>query len=55
MARRKPGAWKFWKETQGHVEKTGLRELLWFLALWAVGVGAILIVGTLIKLVLRTD
>ncbi len=37
-----------------HIEKTGPKEILWFVALWALGVTTILIVGGLIKLVLRT-
>lgn len=32
--------------------KTGGRELLWFVALWAAGVGAVTLVGGVIKLFL---
>lgn len=37
-----------------HIEKTGLREIAWFVGLWALGFATILIVGGLIKLVLKT-
>ena len=38
------------EDERDHVEKTGPREILWFIALWALGVVTILIVGGLIKL-----
>ncbi len=34
------------------IEKTGPKEVLWFIGLWAAGVVTILIVGGLIKLVI---
>lgn len=40
------------KET--HIEKTGPKEWLWFVALWGLGFGTILIVGGVIKIFLRT-
>lgn len=40
------------EEDRGHIEKTGLKEIGWFIALWGLGVGTILIVGGLIKLVI---
>ena len=40
------------KET--HIEKTGPKELLWFAGLWALGFATIVIIGGIIKLVLRT-
>lgn len=39
-------------ERDHHIEKTGWKEIGWFIALWAFGVAAILVVGTLIKLVI---
>ncbi len=41
------------EESGEHIEKTGLKEWLWFFALWALGFSAILIVGGFIKLLLR--
>jgi hypothetical protein len=40
------------EDERGHIEKTGLKELGWFVGLWALGVATILIVGGLIKLVI---
>lgn len=40
------------KRRENHIEKTGWKELGWFVALWVLGVAAILIVGGLIKLIL---
>lgn len=37
-----------------HIEKTGLKEIGWFIALWLLGFATILIVGGIIKMVLRT-
>jgi hypothetical protein len=37
---------------RGHIEKTGLKEIGWFIGLWVLGVGAVLIVGGLIKLMI---
>ncbi len=37
-----------------HIEKTGWREIGWFVALWCLGVGAVTIVGGIIKLVIGT-
>jgi hypothetical protein len=37
-----------------HIEKTGPKEILWFVGLWAGGVAAVALVATAIKLVLRT-
>lgn len=42
------------KDRDSHIEKTGLKEWGWFLALWTLGFGTILIVGGIIKLVLGT-
>ncbi len=36
-----------------HIEKTGLKEIGWFIALWLLGFTTILIVGGLIKMVLK--
>ena len=44
----------FLKEKDTHIEKTGPKEILWFVALWVLGFVTITIVGTIIKLVLRT-
>ncbi len=40
------------KERDHHIEKTGFKEIIWFIALWGIGVLSILIVGGLIKLML---
>lgn len=40
------------REKDHSIEKTGPKELLWFIGLWALGVASILIIGGLIKLVL---
>jgi hypothetical protein len=40
------------EEDRPLVKKTGLKELAWFVGLWALGVAVILTVGGLIKLVL---
>jgi hypothetical protein len=40
------------EDDRGHIEKTGLKEIGWFVGLWALGVAAILIVGGIIKLVI---
>ena len=42
------------KPKDHHVEKTGWREIGWFIALWALGVVTVLTVGAIIKLVLGT-
>lgn len=42
------------EERDHHIEKTGLKEWLWFMALWGLGFATILIVGGVIKLFLRT-
>ena len=35
-----------------HVQKTGLKEVLWFVGLWAGGVAAVALIAGAIKLVL---
>ena len=45
---------KFWEEKENHIEKTGPKELLWFIGLWVVGFVTITIVGIIIKLFLGT-
>lgn len=45
---------KFLEEKEVHIEKTGPKELLWFVALWALGFVTITVVGTIIKLFLGT-
>lgn len=35
-----------------HIEKTGLKEIAWFVALWAGGVMTVSLVGLLIRAVL---
>ena len=40
------------EEDRVQVEKTGLKEIGWFVGLWGLGVATILIVGGLIKLVI---
>lgn len=37
-----------------HIEKTGPKEIAWFIALWGLGFATILIVGGVIKLMLKT-
>lgn len=41
------------KEKNHHIEKTGLKEIAWFIGLWALGFTTILIVGGIIKLFLK--
>ena len=41
------------KEKNTHIEKTGPKEIGWFIALWALGFTTILIIGGIIKLVLK--
>ncbi len=36
------------------IQKTGLKEVAWFIALWVMGVAVILSVGGVIKLCLST-
>lgn len=38
------------EEKRGHIEKTGPKELAWFVGLWAVGVASVLLLGLFIKL-----
>ena len=45
---------KFLEEKDTHIEKTGPKELLGFVALWALGFVTITIVGAIIKLFLGT-
>ena len=33
-----------------HIEKTGPKELAWFVGLWTLGVTAVLLLGLIIKL-----
>lgn len=40
------------EEDRGHIDRTGPKELAWFIGLWAAGVATILIIASLIKLVL---
>jgi hypothetical protein len=35
-----------------HIDKTGPKELAWFVGLWALGVTSIIILGGLIKMVI---
>ncbi len=35
-----------------HIERTGLKELAWFVGLWLLGVASVLAVASLIRLVL---
>lgn len=39
-------------DPEKHIEKTGWKELGWFVGLWVCGVTTILIIGGLIKIVL---
>ena len=45
---------KFWEEKETHIDKTGPREVLWFIGLWGLGVLTITVIGSLIKLILAT-
>jgi len=38
------------EERDTHIEKTGLKEVAWFIGLWGLGFATILIVGGIIKL-----
>lgn len=40
------------EERDDHITKTGLKEIAWFVGLWVLGVGAVLVVSVLIKLVI---
>lgn len=40
------------EEDRNHIEKTGFKEIAWFVGLWGLGLVTILIVGGIIKLVL---
>lgn len=42
------------RDKDTHIEKTGLKEIVWFIGLWLLGFATILIVGGIIKLFLRT-
>lgn len=42
------------KDKDTHIEKTGPKEIAWFIGLWALGFATILIVGGIIKFVLKT-
>lgn len=42
------------KEKDTHIEKTGPKEIAWFIGLWGLGFTTILIVGGLLKLILKT-
>ena len=39
-------------ERDHHIEKTGWKEVAWFVGLWAIGVGAVLILGAVIKFII---
>lgn len=39
-------------ERDRHIEKTGWKEIGWFVGLWAIGVGAVLILGAAIKFII---
>ena len=39
------------EDRETHIDKTGLREIAWFVGLWVLGVGAVLLLSLLIKLV----
>lgn len=38
------------EQDRGHIEKTGPKELAWFVGLWALGVAAVILLGFFIKL-----
>jgi len=40
------------EEERDHISKTGLKEIIWFVALWGVGVATILTIGGIIKIIL---
>ena len=40
------------KKPDHHIEKTGWKELIWFVGLWATGVGAVFVLAMLIRLAL---
>jgi len=39
-------------QNKPHIEKTGLKEIAWFIALWAGGVLTVSLIGLLIRAVL---
>ena len=42
------------EELRTQIQKTGLKEVAWFIALWVMGVAVIISVGGVIKLFLST-
>lgn len=40
------------EQDRQHIEKTGPKELAWFVGLWALGVAAVLLLGFLIRVVI---
>ena len=38
------------EQDRGHIEKTGPKELAWFVGLWTLGVAAVILLGLFIKL-----
>jgi hypothetical protein len=40
------------EDRETHIDKTGPREVAWFVGLWVLGVGAVLLLSLLIKLVI---
>jgi hypothetical protein len=38
------------EQDRKHIEKTGPKELLWFLGLWALGVLSVVLLGQFIRL-----
>jgi hypothetical protein len=38
------------EEDRTHIDKTGPKEIAWFIGLWALGVAAVLLIGLFIKL-----
>lgn len=40
------------EQDRKHIEKTGPKELAWFVGLWALGVAAVIITGAIIRLII---
>ena len=40
------------RQKHTHIEKTGLKEIMWFVGLWVLGVTAVVVVAGAIKLVI---
>ncbi len=42
------------EDRDNDIDKTGPKEVLWFIGLWGLGVACVLVLGTVIKLAIGT-